>query len=375
MPVFNPGPDLEKCLNAIEASTYPIHECILVDDVSTDGMIAVAAKRHGIQVVTLQENSGPGIARNLGARKAEGDILLFIDSDVLLHPDAIEVAVNALENDPEVSAVFGSYDDQPGHSSFLSQYRNLLHHWVHQTGNDEASTFWAGCGAIWRKIFLDIGGFSADYGRPSIEDIELGARLRKSGHRIRLEKTMYGKHLKNWTLWNLIRTDIFHRGAPWIGLLLREGQVTRDLNLNLSSRVATILAGFLGLCLLILPITGNAAALLPGAAFLLAAAACGWLRKKTWVNTLFTLVLVISAPIVAYSLAPDVLSVMPMALILALVLTQKAFFLYLRKIRGGAFAIAVIPMQVLFYSGCVLSVFVGLARYYFGASKQRLALK
>jgi hypothetical protein len=184
---------------------------------------------------------------------------------------------------------------------------------------------------------------------------------------------MFGKHLKNWTFWNLIKTDIFHRGVPWIGLLLRERQATRDLNLNLSSRIATILAGFMGLCLLMLPMTGNTAALLPGAVFLLAAAACIWFIEKTWFNTLFALTLVISAPIAAYTLAPNVLSLIPIALILALVLTQKAFFLYLGKIRGGAFAIAVIPMQVLFFSGCVLSVFVGLAKYYLGASRQRLA--
>jgi glycosyltransferase involved in cell wall biosynthesis len=374
MPVFNPGPDLENCLNAIDASTYPVFECILVDDESTDGMITVAAQRHGIQVVTLKENSGPGIARNHGAREARGDILLFVDSDVMLHPDAVAIAVNALENDPGLSAVFGSYDDQPGHTSFLSQYRNLLHHWVHQTGNNEASTFWAGCGAIWRKTFIDIGGFSKDYGRPSIEDIELGTRLRSAGYRIRLEKRMFAKHMKNWRFWNLIKTDIFHRGVPWMGLLLRERHMTRDLNLNINSRIATILASLLGLSLLILPITHNAAAVLPPTAFLLSAAASIWFSGKSRLNTLLALTLVVLAPIVAYTFAPNLLAAIPMALILALILTQQAFFRYLGEKRGGAFAIAVIPMQVLFFCGCALAVMVGLAKHYFGADRRRLAV-
>lgn len=369
MPVFNPGPDLENCLNAIDASTYPVFECILVDDESTDGMITEAAERHAIQVIKLNKNSGPGIARNHGARKARGDILFFIDSDVVLHPDAIAIAVAALENDPGLSAVFGSYDDQPGHASFLSQYRNLLHHWVHQTGNNEASTFWAGCGAIWRKTFIDIGGFSKGYSRPSIEDIELGARLRSAGYRIRLEKRMFGKHMKNWRFWNLIKTDIFHRGVPWMGLLLRERHITRDLNLNLNSRIATVLAGMLVLSLLILPITGNAAAALPPTAFLLAAAASIWLSGMRRVNTFLALALVVLAPTAAYTFAPNLLAAIPLALILALIVTQQAFFRYLVEKRGGAFAIAVIPMQVLFFCGCALAVLVGLTKHYFDTGR------
>ena len=57
----------------------------------------------------------------------------------------------------------------------VSQYRNLLHHFVHQHGHAEASTFWAGCGAIRRAAFDAVGGFdAARFPRPSIEDIELG---------------------------------------------------------------------------------------------------------------------------------------------------------------------------------------------------------
>ena len=368
IPVFNGGPGLEKCLAAIAASSNPAFECIVVDDASTDGMADIAVLPRGVHVIKLEQQSGPGIARNRGASEAHGDVLLFIDADVLLHPDALAIAASALQKDPDLSAVFGSYDDQPGHASFISQYRNLFHHWVHQQGNEEASTFWAGCGAIRREVFIEMGGFSPAYGRPSIEDIELGTRLRRSGHRIRLLKTMFGTHMKKWTFWNLIRTDIFHRGVPWMGLVLRERRAPNDLNLGLSSRIATILAGLLGLSWLALPLMGHAAALLPPAAVLLAATMSIWLSNpanrhggRTW---LALLVLTI-APLAAYSLAPDPWTVIPLALIVALMATHLAFYRYVTRKRSGAFAIAVIPMQVVFFLGCAASALVGLIKHHF----------
>lgn len=369
IPVFNGGPGLERCLAAIAASSYPVFECILVDDGSTDGMVTAAAERHGVRVLKLQQQSGPGVARNHGAREAHGDILVFIDADVLVHPDAIAVAARALEKDPGLSAVFGSYDDQPGHPSFLSQYRNLFHHWVHQTGKEEASTFWAGCGAIRREVFIDMGGFSREYGRPSIEDIELGTRLRRSGHRIRLEKTLLSTHLKHWTLYNLVRTDIFRRGVPWMSLVLREGRAPGDLNLALNSRIATVLAGLLGLSVPVLPLLGHAAALLPAAAFLLAAAMSIALSQPAGERsgrTLCALALAVVAPVTGYALAPDPWAVIPLALILGLIWTHLAFYRYVAHKRSGAFALAVVLMQVVFFLGCVVAVFVGLMQHYLG---------
>lgn len=82
--------------------------------------------------------------------------------------------------DTQVDALIGSYDDDPKSPDFISQYRNLMHCSVHQTGRSEASTFWSGCGAIRREVFLESGGFDETYVRPAIEDIELGYRLTRS---------------------------------------------------------------------------------------------------------------------------------------------------------------------------------------------------
>ena len=124
-------------------------------------------------------------------------------------------------------------------ADFLSQYKNLMHCFVHQNAESEASTFWSGCGAIRREVFLAMSGFDASsYTRPAIEDIELGYRMRRAGRRILLDRDLRVKHLKKWTFWGLLKTDVLDRGIPWTELILRDHKMPNDLNLQISQRVS-----------------------------------------------------------------------------------------------------------------------------------------
>jgi len=217
----------------------PPEEIIVVADGDSDGSWRLA-EEFGMQVLRIPTPGGPGRARNLGARAAKGDILFFVDADVTIPRDAISQIVAVFEHTPDIAAVFGSYDDEPFETNFLSQYKNLFHHYVHQAGNEEASTFWAACGAIRREVFLAMGGFDEGYCRPSIEDIELGYRLKRAGYRIRLLKELKVKHLKRWDILSLLRADFFYRALPWTRLILSEGRFVDDLNLKISNRVSVI---------------------------------------------------------------------------------------------------------------------------------------
>jgi glycosyltransferase involved in cell wall biosynthesis len=221
----------------LESSNHPPLEVIIVDDGSQDGSPALAAS-HGHRVIrTSVPRSGPAAARNLGAEAAQGDVLFFIDADVAVAPSTTGLVAEAFDSNPELDALFGSYDDEPAEENFISQYKNLFNHYVHQHGNEEATTFWAACGAIRRSVFLERGGFDSQrYPQPSIEDIELGYRLKESGVRIRLVKAIQVKHLKCWSFTNLLRTDIFYRGIPWMRLLLERRFLVRDLNLDDTNR-------------------------------------------------------------------------------------------------------------------------------------------
>jgi glycosyltransferase involved in cell wall biosynthesis len=240
IPVKNSERELERCLEALCQSNCRDFECIVVDDGSTDRSAEIAERR-AARVIRSRSSRGPAAARNRGAREARGDILFFIDADVCVAPDSVARVAANFAADPQLDALIGSYDDSPEAPDFLSQYKNLMHCYVHQSAQEAASTFWSGCGAIRKAIFEKYSGFSEDYRRPAIEDIELGYRLTGDKRKILLDKNLRVKHLKAWSFWRLLKTDIFDRGIPWTELILRDANMPNDLNVQISQRISVAL--------------------------------------------------------------------------------------------------------------------------------------
>jgi glycosyltransferase involved in cell wall biosynthesis len=311
VPVHNDRERLRSCLEGLATSTDARHEVIVVDDGSRDGSGDVG-RAHGARVVTMAQRSGPALARNHGASQAAGRYVFFVDADVRIQPDTVERVLRVFEADPTVDAVFGSYDRNPGAGNFFSQYKNLFHHYVHQQGLEEASTFWSGCGAVKRSVFLEMGGFSADYGRPSIEDIELGARLKRAGHRIVLRKEIQVTHLKKWTLRGIVASDVWDRGVPWTELILQEGKLPDDLNLGVWQRLSAGLA-------------------------------CGFLLSS------------------ALSLWSSWFGLAAVVLLAAFLFANRGFYAFFVRERGVSFALRVFPCHLLYflYSGAALAIGIG----------------
>ena len=239
VPVRNGGRDFVESLSSLVEASPAAGEIIVVVDGGSDDSWREAEKL-GVQVVREPVSGGPAKARNRGARKATGEIILFIDADVAVPSGLIGQVAKIFEREPGLAAVIGSYDDDPQATNFFSRYKNLFHHFTHQTANNQASTFWGACGAIRRQIFLASGGFDERYRQPSIEDIELGYRLRASGHPIKLVKSLQVKHLKRWGWLSLLKSDFFDRALPWTALILRDRCFVKDLNLRVSSRISVL---------------------------------------------------------------------------------------------------------------------------------------
>jgi glycosyltransferase involved in cell wall biosynthesis len=219
VPATDAPATLARCLAAIAAADDPPEEVIVVDEAG---------------------RPGPAAARNEGARRATGDVLVFVDADVEPHRDAFTRVRAAFAADPGLDALFGSYDDDPADPGLVSRFRNLLHHHVHQEGAGPAETFWAGLGAIRRSAFP---GFDAErYPAASVEDVELGLRLTASGARIVLDPLVQGRHLKGWTLATMIHTDFARRGFPWAELLLERRHGSAALNLGARHRLSALAA-------------------------------------------------------------------------------------------------------------------------------------
>ncbi len=246
VPAYRCASYLDAVLAALEASTLAREhwELIVVDDGSDDATAQVAARRADLLLHTGGP-FGPAAARNLGVGAARGDVLVFVDSDVVVAPDALARIAAHWQADPTLGALFGSYDDSPRHPTLVSQYRNLLHHYTHHQEAGNAYTFWAGCGAVQAAAFRAVGGFDAvRYPRPQIEDIELGYRLRSRGHRLLLDPAIQGTHLKAWTFSGMVRTDLRDRAIPWMTLLIERCEVFADgpLNLGLRQKALTLAA-------------------------------------------------------------------------------------------------------------------------------------
>ena len=250
IPVHNGGVSFRRCLESVAGAEPKPSSVVVVADGDADDSWRVA-EEFGVRIIRRSEAGGPAVARNVGARAVrKDDILFFVDADVTIHQDAIGQVADFFKHNPTVAAMIGSYDDKPTQPNFLSQYKNLLHHYTHQTAQEEASTFWGACGAIRSEIFHAMGGFDESYRRPStkqgrregcIEDVELGYRLKRRGHRIRLCKTLQVTHLKCWNVHSLLKADIFCRALPWTKLIHRDRKCINDLNLKHSARMSVLL--------------------------------------------------------------------------------------------------------------------------------------
>jgi GT2 family glycosyltransferase len=317
VPAHNAASLLPDTIAALRRSTLSrdAWELLVVDDASTDATAALATALGADRVITLPPPArGPGGARNAAATAAGGEWLVFIDADVRVHADTLERFDVACRGNHDLVAVFGSYDASPAARGLLSEYRNLLHRYVHLRGAGNAETFWAGCGAVRRDAFRAVDGFdTARFPRPQIEDIELGYRLRDRGGRILLDPSIQATHLKRWRFWQMVRTDVRDRGIPWTRLLLeRRGRTAPTLNTGAEEQ---------------LKVAGAAL----GAVTLAAALAFA----QPW------------------------LALVGVALLAMVAILNRDTFAWFARQRGPLFALATVPLNLLYYLGNAVAAAVG----------------
>ncbi|MEO8099606.1 MAG: glycosyltransferase family 2 protein [Acidobacteriota bacterium] len=316
IPARNAAEHLDHLFRALLPQLLPGDECFLVDDASTDDTGQVA-KRHGIQVLALEIRGGPAAARNMGVRHASGELVVFLDADVVPHEGLLQQMRIQMREAPYLAALIGSYDANPYAQSTVSRFRNLLHCYTHHNGSQDASTFWAGCGAILRVEFQQAGGFDAlQFPEPSIEDIELGVRLKRNGKRIRLDPSLQVQHRKAWSLANMLRTDVMQRAIPWTRLILGAGDMPLDLNLKASQRISGV-------------------------------------------ATAGALLLVILVP-----LAPIYASLGAAALLGIVITLNAKFYKFLASCGGWWFALRSIPLHLLYFLSSVLGYAIACGQFY-----------
>lgn len=186
IPTYNRQPILEQCLKALEKqkltdAKIDNYEIVLVDDGSTDGTLEWLkgnSKEFPHVRPFVQNHLGPAAARNLGVEKAQGDTIIFIDSDLVVTEQFLQSHANALIKGKETlgndrlftyGAVINTCNfDNPTKESY-------------KITDFSAAYFATGNVAIARKWLEKVGLFDTEFQLYGWEDLELGVRLKKLG--------------------------------------------------------------------------------------------------------------------------------------------------------------------------------------------------
>ncbi len=257
VPVKNGAATLDAALRSVSRSYYRKVEVVVVDDHSTDGTAEIA-RRHGCRLLEAKDGHGANNARNMGAREAAGEILVFIDADIIIGRETILGIVETLD-EASVDAVVGIYTAKHRHESLVSQYKNLWVRYSYIKSPPAIDWLFGSISGIKKAAFERLGGFDvALLAHRGHDDIELGKRFARAQLYIVLNMDIEVEHLKHYTLGSFIRNE-FHRSVGFAELAMRFRETMGSLGRGFVNVYPTfILSTFLSVLLLLLAAGGIA---------------------------------------------------------------------------------------------------------------------
>ena len=240
IPVKDRRETLRRCLASIKQSEYPEYEVIVVDDCSLQDCSDLVVE-FGFRTVRINQHQGAWYARNKGAEQSKGDILVFLDCDMLIQPDTLfRIHQHFSQNLYEaISGVCGLKTET---ESAVTRYKNLWMYHSYMQSPRDSDWFIYGMGAVKREVFFELKGFDAGFltGRGG-GDLEFGGRLKAAGKKILLDKELEVTHLQPYTFWGLLRND-FKRSRGWFQLAAQKKMIPRVVK---KLRIANIYPAFL----------------------------------------------------------------------------------------------------------------------------------
>jgi glycosyltransferase involved in cell wall biosynthesis len=266
IPVYNAQATLEICLQALYFAASADIQVIVVDDASTDGSLEIA-KKFPCTIIPLKENHGHGYARNQGIERARGEILVFVDADIVVKKGIFSLIEDTFRREPDTFALVGLLSKESRYHSFFTDYKNLYMFCRFSRLPQEVSFLFASLSAMRSGTALR---FSQQ--RLKADDTEFGQRLAAEGHKIKLERNLIAEHLKKYNFFTFLGND-FAVAACWAGIFFRQAgfvQLWRQKRFAHAS-LAQIASIFLVVCLAIALLTGQGFA--QRAVFFLCAAA------------------------------------------------------------------------------------------------------
>lgn len=240
IPVRDRIESLKRCLESVEESKLRRFEVIVVDDGSRKDCSEMV-RQFGHKVVRLNKSFGAWYARNKGAELAIGDILVFLDGDMILQPDTLN-RIHDFFTSNHYAALSGICGGGKIQGNLATRYKNLWMHYSYLRSPENFDWFISGIGAVKKEIFFDLKGFDIRFNtKTGGGDLEFGRRLKQTGQEIFLDKKLQAEHLKRYTLLSLIRND-YNRSKGWFKLVLGKKMVRVVVK---KLRIANIYPGFI----------------------------------------------------------------------------------------------------------------------------------
>lgn len=201
IPTYNRRESLLRALNALARQTYPASqfEVLVISDGATDGTREAVAELHMPYRLTFleQQNSGPSVARNNGAERAQAPLLVYMDDDIEPVPEFL--AEHAAAHADTDNLVLIGPQSEP-HNETISHWIAWEHRMLQKQYENFVSGVWkagpnnlySGNFSLRREHLLAVGGFDVRFTRQ--EDVELGFRLSQQGLRFDFNPRAIGYH-------------------------------------------------------------------------------------------------------------------------------------------------------------------------------------
>lgn len=217
------APDVfEEVLVALFTQDPPPYEVILVDDAMDQKAYSIAERFSSKNPLKIVKNTSKGVsaARNTGAIASEGDVILFIDTDVVPAPGSIRLILDFFSSCVECDGIVGVQSANLRYTDFFSRWKNHWMRFTYQRLKGRVHLFYTSCAALRKNVFLRSGGFDESYVLPSIEDTVFGAVLGRMGACIYPCPQFEVEHVKSYSLGSVLKTD-FKRSAALVKYVLR----------------------------------------------------------------------------------------------------------------------------------------------------------
>lgn len=185
IPAYNASETLERLLASLTKSAFKQFEVVVGDDASNQQLTVNRLqgdrkKTFPLRVVRLTRNRGPAAARNAASKKAKGEILVFLDSDVTIYPDTLSKIAVKFKKDHDLTAITGVWDKHQKTKAFVPQFK-ALRDWSYWTNERDRDGYYylfsTRIAAIRREVFLRLGGFNEAFRQ--MEDVEFTYRIAK----------------------------------------------------------------------------------------------------------------------------------------------------------------------------------------------------